>query len=175
MHSLLRAVAATLVVAPALAAAVSLDPQGLGQALIFPYYTARSVDGDAFNTFVSIVNTTSERKALRVRFREGRNSREVASFNLFLAGGDMWTGAVTPFGGGARLVTADRSCTSPGFADVAVSALPFMNFNNASYTGANADGAGDGLDRTMEGFVEVIEMATLTASAPTDCEALRAP
>jgi hypothetical protein len=174
MNSFVRGLAAALACAPLLAGAVSLDPQGLGQALIFPYYTVRSVDGDAFNTFVSIVNTTSERKALRVRFREGRNSREVASFNLFLGGGDMWTGAVVPFGGGAQLVTADRSCTSPGFADFAVSALPFMNFNNASYTGANADGAGDGLDRTLEGFAEVIEMATLTASAPTDCEALRA-
>jgi hypothetical protein len=169
MHSLLRAVAATLVVAPTLAGAVSLDPQGLGQALIFPYYTTRSVDGDAFNTFVSIVNTTSDAKALRVRFREGRNAREVAGFNLFLAGGDMWTGAVR----GAQILTADRSCTSPGFADFAVSPLPFMNFSTASYTGANADGEGDGLDRTMEGFVEVIEMATLTAAAPRDCDALR--
>ena len=36
--------------------AVRLDPDGVGQALIFPYYTARSSGPNPLNTYVSIVN-----------------------------------------------------------------------------------------------------------------------
>ena len=38
----------------------------------------------------------------------GENSRPVAEFNLFLARGDMWTGAVVPTSDGAMLITADH-------------------------------------------------------------------
>ena len=185
MSAIIRALAACLAIAPLACGAVSLDPQGVGQALIFPYYTVRSTDGNAFNTFVSIANSSADAKALRVRFREGRNSREVASFNLFLAPGGIWTGALVPSGDGARLVSADQSCTSPAFAS-APGSLPFLDFSDASYAGANADGAGTGLDRTREGYVEAIEMATLTGASaqqaaftgtslatPANCGALR--
>ena len=36
---------------------------GRGQALIYPYYTTQSTDGDAFNTYVSIVNGHAQPKA----------------------------------------------------------------------------------------------------------------
>ena len=59
------------------AGAVSLNPDGLGQALIYPYYTVRSVEGgNALNTYVSVVNHTSDAKAVRVRGREGRAAKE---------------------------------------------------------------------------------------------------
>lgn len=96
--------------------AVSLDADGLGQALIYPYYTVQSAGGNAFNTYLSVVNHAADAKAIRVRFREGRMSREAFSFNLFLAPHDTWTAGVVPTDAGARLLTVDVSCTDPPFA-----------------------------------------------------------
>jgi hypothetical protein len=160
--SFLAAVASLLLAAPPGAQAVYLNGDGIGQALIYPYYTAQSVDGNPFNTFVTVVNSSADAKALRVRFREARNGAPVLSFNLFLAPFDVWTGAVVPFGGGARLLTTDFSCTDPPFADFAVSPAPFRDFSGAAYAG---DGAGDGMERTLEGFVEILEMATLQGAS----------
>ena len=95
--------------------AVYLDPSGQGQALIYPYYTVQA----GHNTYVSVVNTqTSGVKVVKVRFREGKNSREVLDFNLYLSPSDVWTGAVIPADAGSatspgRLITADVSCTNP--------------------------------------------------------------
>jgi hypothetical protein len=147
-----------LLAAPPGAQAVYLNGDGHGQALIYPYYTAQSSDGNPFNTFVTVVNSSADAKALRVRFREARNGAPVLSFNLFLAPFDVWAGAVVPFGGGARLLSNDLSCTDPPLADFAVSPAPFRDFGSAAYAG---DGAGDGIERTREGFVEILEMATL--------------
>ena len=55
------------------AVAVRLDPNGLGQALIYPYYTARVVDGNAWTTALSLTNTRAKPKAVKLRFREGRH------------------------------------------------------------------------------------------------------
>jgi len=59
-----------------------------------------------------------------------------------------------------------------------------LAFSNANYTGTNADSAGAGLDRTREGFIEVLEMADLTFTvlagvshaangAPASCAVVR--
>ena len=53
-----------LAVASGAAQAVYEDPNGLGQALIYPYYTVQSANGNAFNTYLSVVNTTSRAKAV---------------------------------------------------------------------------------------------------------------
>ncbi|QJR12187.1 hypothetical protein DSM104443_03272 [Usitatibacter rugosus] len=178
---LLAAAVASSLASPALA--VRLDDDGLGQALIHPYYTTRIVQGAQFNTYLSVVNHTDTVKALRVNFREARNGRVMLAVNAFLAPYDVWTVALVPndeqAGAATRLLTADESCTDPP--------LPFtpsVLFSNAAYTGANSDGLGDGLDRTREGYVEMIEMATLTGASaaaatmslsgvPTNCAALR--
>ena len=97
------------------ASAVYLDPAGTGQALIYPYYTAQSSGGSPLNTLVTVVNRGTDTKVIRVRFREGRNAREVASFNLYLGASDTWTAAVIADAGGARLITADQSCVNPVF------------------------------------------------------------
>ena len=46
------------------AEAVYLNPNNTGQVLVYPYYTVQSVDGNAFNTYISVVNTTSRAAAL---------------------------------------------------------------------------------------------------------------
>src|SRR6266508_3184561 len=95
--------------------AVNVNPNGLGQVLIYPYYTVNSdAAGNTYNSLMSVVNTTDSAKAVKVRFLEGKNSREVLDFNLFLSKFDVWTAAVLPSAsGGAKVITADTSCPIP--------------------------------------------------------------
>lgn len=136
--------------------AVYVAPDGIGQALIYPYYTA---NGD-HDTLFSIVNPHgSPPKAVKVRFFEGRNGRRVLEFNLYLATGQTWTAAIT---GGAFpiLRNFDHACTVPQFAPSPVySAATEIPFTNDYYAGY--DQAGNGLDRAMEGHFEVIEMGQI--------------
>lgn len=156
------------------AAAVYVNPDGHGEILVYPYFTAQDSDGNAFNTYVSLANGATDTKALRVRVREGRNGREVAGFNLLLAPGDMWTGAVIPSAMGATLVTTDASCVSPAMhSDVSPPPPSFLDFSSAGYTGVSlADEYGLDIERLREGYVEVFEMASLSL-APS-CAAFRA-
>jgi hypothetical protein len=165
--SLCVALAATgLLGVGGVAQAVNLSEDGTGMVLVYPYYTVRAPGAgtNPYNTYINVTNTTASAKAVKIRFREGKNSREVLDFNIFLSPVDMWTGAVIPTAaGGAAIVTSDRSCTIPSFtfADSTVgtvsSAVPFKS---SGYTG---DGGGDSIDRTREGYVEIFEMATYAA------------
>jgi hypothetical protein len=134
--------------------AVNVNPDGLGQVLLYPYYTIQDkVPGAPFGSLLSVVNSTASVKAVKVRFLEGKNSWEVLDFNLFLSPRDVWTAAVLPVGVGAGVATADKSCTVPVVSNNAASPTPFVN-----YAYAGIDLAGDGLERTKEGYVEIIEM-----------------
>lgn len=163
--------------------AVFQDPNGQGQVLLYPYYTVQSSGGNAYNTYISVVNTTNVVKVVKVRFREGKASAEVLDFNLYLSPNDVWTGAVVPASTDAaapgRLVTGDVSCTNPAIPSTGV------DFRNFIYANDYSDIAGTGLDRTREGYVEMIEMATMdpakapgnaavhTASGAPTCTGLR--
>ena len=163
--------------------AVNLNPDGLGQVLIYPYYTVNGGN----STLVSIVNTTGFGKAVKVRFVEGRNSREVLDFNLYLSPYDVWVGAVSELvdGDGASpaiLQTNDNSCTVPNIKTNTL--LPVKNgmryaaFRNYQYVnlapvGANYNDAGpNGLDRTREGHLEMIEMAIVTNATEGSLDAI---
>jgi len=143
------------------AQAVNVNPNGLGQVLLYPYYTVRADNLiNPYNSLLSVVNTTGSVKAVKVRFVEGKNSAEVLDFNLFLSPFDVWTAAIIPdLGGGGKITTADKSCTLP---PIPSGGVPFVNF---AYAASNADGADDSLDRTKEGYVEIIEMATYTSGS----------
>jgi len=148
------------------AQAVSVNPDGLGQALVYPYYTVREASAGApYNSLLSVVNSTSSAKAVKVRFLEGKNSREVLDFNLYLSPKDVWTAAVLPTADGAGMFTADKSCTTPSFTSTTASAP--QAFVNYAYSGSNDDGAGTTLDRTREGYIEIIEMGNVTGSTAT--------
>ncbi len=169
--------------------AVHINLDGLGQVVIYPYFTVRN--GNA--TLMSIINTTSLTKAVKVRFLEGKNSREVLDFNLFLSPQDVWTGVIVPTTDGARLETGDNSCVTPSdlFGDATGAirtdglGLPINAFKNYQYTGPNTDNpAQNTLDRTREGYMEVLEMGIVTdttvtafikhnsAGIPANCAAL---
>jgi hypothetical protein len=141
------------------AQAVSVNPDGLGQALIYPYYTVReSGAGQAYTSLLTVVNSTASAKAVKVRFLEGKNSREVLDFNLYLSKKDVWVAAVIPTATGAAVFTPDLSCTTPKVGATAATATPFVNY---AYTGSAGDGADSSLDRTREGYVEIIEMGNI--------------
>ncbi len=128
--------------------AVYINGDGPGQAQIYPYYTVRN--GNL--TLLSVVNTTADAKALKVRFIEGKNSQEVLDFNLFLSSKDVWTAAVVgddyvvmPV---VTLVTTDPDCSNANVLATAVA--PTTK-----------------LDRIREGYVELIEMAQNKATQAT--------
>jgi hypothetical protein len=128
------------------AEAVNISADGLGQVLIYPYYTVRNNSaGQAYNTLFSVVNTTGSVKAVKVRFREGRNSVEVLDFNVFLSPFDVWTATVSPSAdGGGQIATNDTSCTIPTFQPNVP--VPFRTFAIT-----DADNA---ITRTAEGYFE---------------------
>jgi len=178
--ALMSAVLAGLGVAGS-AEAVYRDPNGLGQALIYPYYTVQSSAGNPYYTLISVVNTTTRAKVVKVRFLEGKASAEVLDFNLYLSPNDMWTAGILAADATAtspgRLVTNDVSCTNPAIPATGV------DFRNFTYIVGGDSLPGIGLDRTREGYLEMIEMGTLTGTAaaavthgatgtPTNCAAV---
>lgn len=148
------------------AQAVHLNPDGLGQVLIYPYFTVNGGN----DTYISIVNTTNQAKAVKVRFLEGENSQEVLDFNLYLSPFDHWSGAITSntgdtavtsagvVVGGAKLVTGDNSCTAPAIPAAGVPFRPFAY--NGTFPDSTADTNTD-ITRTREGYVEIVEMGNL--------------
>jgi hypothetical protein len=172
-------------------AAMYINEKGLGEALVYPFYTAENGN----DTYIHVVNTTNQAKAVKVRFLESQNSQEVLDFNLYLSAQDHFAFAITATAdGGAAIVTADNSCTVPALgtanppfngttvtrADGAiVRTQPFVNFRYANDTD-------DSIARSQAGYVEVIEMGQLdpildyaewvthgSDGVPADCESLR--
>ncbi len=164
--SLTTAVVAGIVGAAGLVSvsnAVNINPDGLGQALIYPYYTVNKGN----NTLISVVNTTNQTKAVKVRFLEGRDSQEVLDFNLYMSPFDVWTAAIVSDGAEgtdpaaappARIFTSDTSCTVPA---IPAAGEPFKNFQYATGD-VKVTGPWE-LSRTREGHLEIIEMGYLTA------------
>jgi len=156
------------------AQALNLNPDGLGSVLIYPYYTVNKSN----QTLISVVNTQDEVKAVKVRFLEGRNSREVLDFNLYLSPYDVWVAAIyAPSAtSAATLITPDTSCTVPKIPTAGVA------FKTAGFSGAFDDNGGTTVARTREGHIEMIEMGTVgnpyAAAAthddgvPDDCQFL---
>ena len=153
------------------AQAVNINPDGLGQVLIYPYYTTFGFGAGGtvapYNSLLSVVNSTSSGKVVKVRFLEAKNSREVLDFNLWLSPKDVWTAAIIPgptvsgqaATGGGAIFTTDLSCTTPTVSSNANAPTPFLNY---AYTGTAADGEDTSLVRTREGYIEIIEMGNVT-------------
>lgn len=145
------------------AQAVNLNPDGLGQVLIYPYYTTN----DGNQTLLSVVNTTDQAKAVKVRFLEGYNSREVLDFNLYLSAWDVWVASIFDDNGTPSLRIVDDSCTVPylydsNFDDVPDAPQPFLSL---AYAGQFNDGGPEGIERAAEGHFEMIEMGTLVGDS----------
>ena len=163
-RTLAIAIATALGAAASPSEAVMLNARGTGQVLIYPYYTVNHQQ-----TLVSVINTTERGKALKIRFREGYDGRDVANFNVYLGPYDSWVGAVFDTSGdgtgAAAVATNDNSCTVPAFPLVPLPGnLHALTFSNANYsqgiygTPTGTDNGPLGLARTREGLFEIIEM-----------------
>lgn len=156
------------------AGAVNLNPDGLGQVLLYPYYTVNGGN----STHIAVVNTTNSVKAVKVRFLESVNSAEVLDFNLYLSPYDVWGAEIQADGtSGASLRITDTSCTVPKIS----TGQPFVDYEFAHNTEDAL--AGLGLVRTRQGHVEIIEMGVVTGAlaaaathtsggTPANCNAL---
>lgn len=121
------------------------NDNGIGHQLVFPYFTAQN--GNA--TLLTITNTdTTNGKLVKVRFRGAANSDDLYDFQVALSPGDIWTAAVTKdaASGAAKVETTDKSCTVPK----SINGV----FNTQRVDGASAA-------QTLEGYVEVINMANI--------------
>jgi hypothetical protein len=143
-------------VAAALTGLASAVPMGealaqdtnVGQALVFPYYTVNN----GWVTTIKAINTTDTTLAVKVRFHESKNSRDVLDFSIVLSPYDVWSGWVQEGDDGAPVIyTSDNSCTSPQ--DISGSAASAY-----AYTGDNDDTGGQGNGRMREGYVEMLVM-----------------
>lgn len=159
------------------ASAVFVNQKGLGEVLIIPYYT---VNND-LNTLASITNNTPNPKAIKVTFREGLIGHAVLTYNVYLDAFDTWSFALIAsessiqgnVGEGSVLhYSGDLSCA------------PFLNktMGQEFLPFALTDGP-QGLSRSQEGYIEIIEMGELTGDfaaavdtgfngVPADCDLL---
>ena len=153
--------------------AVFVNQEGSGQALIYPYFT---VEGGN-DTYINVVNTTDQYKAVKVRFLEGMNSKEVLDFNLYMSPRDHWSVVVYDDGEGASIRTGDTTCTVPNSLGEGAE----IEFRATEFSGDSVNGR----SRTREGYVEIIEMGVLTdpadqaavkhaAGVPDDCSVVSA-
>ncbi len=139
------------------AQAVHVNPDGTGQVLLFPYYNAQQ----GYVTNINLINSTDETKAVRIRFREGKESRDVLDFNLYMSPEDVWTGSVRMDNSGGSAIgsvtTSDHTCALPELASCKNGkcsvTTPFNGYEHYD----NVE-AGD----TLEGYIEVIEMGVVT-------------
>jgi hypothetical protein len=147
------------------AGAVNLNPDGLGQVLLYPYYTVNA--GQA--TLLSVVNTAAVGKVVKVRFLEGYNSREVLDFNLFLSPFDVWTADVfalsdlsSGLGTGAGILTRDNSCTAPVLKESISNGQNYVAFRTYTFSAAGLTDTGPtDASRTREGHFEMITMGDI--------------
>ncbi|MDX1461215.1 MAG: hypothetical protein R3348_09190, partial [Xanthomonadales bacterium] len=159
------------------AQAVNLNPDGLGQVLIYPYYTVNGGN----STLLSVVNTSEDAKAVKVRFLEGQNSKEVLDFNLYMSPYDVWVAAIIDGAivdtncdidngiydnqcGVPHLVIEDSTCTVPYLFEAASTGPGLQAFLTF---GLNDKGSTD-VSRTTEGHFEMIEMGTLVGDFAAD-------
>jgi hypothetical protein len=144
-----------------------LNSEGTGEALIFPFYSVQSGN----DTYIHVVNTTAQTKAVKVRMIESVDSLETLDFNLYLSPQDHFAFVITVDGEGAMMKTADNSCTVPAIPEAG---QPFSTLLWAD------DPATDATDRTAEenreqvGYVEVIEMGQIVDGSDTAADILHA-
>jgi hypothetical protein len=144
------------------ASAVSLNPKGLGQVLIYPYYTVNKNQ----DTLISVTNVSDVGKAIYVKVLEGYNGRDTLAFNVLLSPHDIWTASIsqTADDGGGVLRTSDHSCTYPTIPTDGVL------LRSAAYDGTGPvppDSGPQGITRTREGLIEMIAVGDIVPGSPT--------
>ena len=157
------------------AQAVNLNHDNLGDAAIFQYYSARP----EWQTFIRLINTSGDTLAVKLRFREAANSREVLDFTVFLSPYDewrAWTDVAASKDGEPGIRTNDTSCiyegidlnnTDNGFKYIDPVNRPSLvgaKFLDDAFTGPYSDGNTETAARLREGYLEVISTAQVNVN-----------
>ncbi len=146
--------------------AMTINPNGTGQVLIYPYYTVNAHQ----QTIFTVGNPTQAGKAVQVTFREGYDGNVVYAIDVFLGPNATWSANVFApedagqTGSGAAIVSTDTSCTYAAVHTAPAttpSGFSFDDFSNANYSGVEADSGPTTDARQREGFIEAIEMAEI--------------
>lgn len=134
----------------------SINPGGLGDALLYGYYNVRSSNMNLFN----IVNTSDVDGAkVRVVFRSAKTSKEVLDFSVCLSRGDVWTAFLLDNGTAGQIYVYDTdTITAPVFASQA--------FFSGTYGPITVTP-----DDTKEGYFEVIGLAAIPGYDKATCTA----
>lgn len=140
-------------------ALVRVDQSGTGEVIVIPYYNVNQ----AFQTNLSITNTSSASTIVKVRFRESGRSQDLLDFNIYMSPNDVWTGTVRNIDGDANLLSVDTSCTFPPN-NVEVSGVGTLNS-----TGWTFKDIYDDVDQadTREGYIEIYEVGDINPNLRT--------
>lgn len=148
------------------AQAVNLATDGIGEVAIAPFYTVR----DGWSTLINLTNTQNAPVAVKVRFHEAHNSRDVLDFLVLLSANDVFTGIVTEDANGNAVfrstdtpnANGDYTCTIPTAINKLNSNgdLPNVQLSSAGFrrNGTDNDGGLQTNDRLKEGYIEFIVM-----------------
>lgn len=126
---------------------------GLGQALILPYYTVRAEQ----RSLINLMNTSGDTLAVKVVIREGKFSRDALNFTILMSPYDVWSGYLRETATGAELVRSsdEDTCVVGAFGKVANNVFTAMDSMTESL---KTDGLVDATDTDTlrEGYIEII-------------------
>lgn len=92
------------------AQAVNVASDGIGAFSYIPYFSVAKGQEE----YIKLVNTSAKTVAVKIAFRRGTDSLEVRDFNIIMSPYDVWVAKVVPStNGNAKVVTSDKTCTSP--------------------------------------------------------------
>ncbi len=151
------------------AEAVNLATDGIGEVAIAPYYTTR----DGWQSLINVTNTQDRPVVVKIRFHEGRNSRDVFDINVALSGFDVFTGVIKQGESGPVFEVTDLkddgsldTCVIPHQKTFNLSPGGQLAFSGTDDRGnSNADGGPVDTDRLSEGYVEFIVLGNTQASS----------
>ena len=165
MNVIKMAITAAALVISFSAGAVTLNPKGVGEVLIYPYYSVRN----GHNTYYSIVNSSDQAKAVKLTFHEGLIGAPVLSFNVYLAPRDVWAGVLTAVDSShaghvgepsVEHVSVDNSC-SPFLNKAGQEFLPF---------GFDPNDANQSMERSTHGYMVVHELGEVSGASAAAIE-----
>jgi hypothetical protein len=156
--------------------AVQLSPDGTGQVLLYPYYIANA----RYSTTLSVTNSKAVGKAIKLRFQEANNGRDVAMLNVYLPPFATWTAGVfsrnDPIADisivRANLLTFDGICTVPRLQNnpglpTFTGTRNVLPFSTRNYTQDRNDSESNLVERTLEGSFQIIEMGEVAPNSGT--------
>ena len=144
---------------------VRVQPNGIGHALIMPYF---NVQGDAeggTETLFNISNSDSTNgKAVRLLIRGAANGDYLLASTVLLAPGDVWTAKIARGLHGPIMMSSDKSC---GFTTLYQSGPSPDGLLNREYVvpylSKEAEDTHEG-----EGYIEFVNMADIVPGATLD-------